>query len=125
MKLNSPWYELVRDGKKIYEGRRRMPYTETYKVGDVIEFSHYTDDTLPTFLCQIDAILYYQTFEDALNTLPINEVLPIQDITIEKGVEIYKRFVSLPTQLKDGIVMFNVSRNAPENFSKQQLNHIS
>ena len=118
MKLNSPWYELVRDGKKIYEGRRRM-------LGDVIEFSHYTDDTLPAFLCLIDAIFHYQTFEDALNTLPINDVLPIEDITIEKGVEIYKRFVSLPTQLKDGIVMFKVSRNAPENQLKQPLNRIS
>ena len=109
MKLNSPWYELVRHGKKIYEGRRRTPHTEKYKVGNVVEFSHYTDETLPKFLCRIDSILFYQTFEDALNFLPINEVLPIEEITIEKGIEIYKKFVSLPTQLKDGIVMFKIS----------------
>ena len=59
MKLNSPWYELVRDGKKIYEGRR-MPYTEKYKVCDIVEISHYIDDSLPSFFVVIEQILYFE-----------------------------------------------------------------
>ena len=47
MKLNSPWYEFVRDGEKIYEGRRRMPYTEKYKIGDIaVFFGRYRRDSL-------------------------------------------------------------------------------
>ena len=110
MKLNSPWFELVRDGKKIYEGRRKLPYVEKYKPRDVIMFSHITNTMEHPFRVEVEDVLEYPTFEDALKQLPLHEVLPIDDITIEKGVEIYKKYVSLPTQIKDGIIMLKLRR---------------
>lgn len=29
-------------------------------------------------------------------------------ITVKEGIEIYKKFVSIPTQLKDGVVMLKI-----------------
>lgn len=110
MKLNSPWYELVCDGKKIYEGRRLLPYIEKYKIGDIIEISHYIDTTLPIYQVIIEDIQYYRTFEDAFQYLPITEILPLDGITIQQGIEIYKQYVSIPTQIKDGIVMIKIKR---------------
>lgn len=110
MKLNSPWFELVKEGKKIYEGRRKMPYITKYKIGDIITFSHNTNTTIEPFNVVIEDILEYATFEDALNVLPLYEVLPIDDITIEHGIEIYKKYVSLPTQIKDGIIMLKIRK---------------
>jgi ASC-1-like (ASCH) protein len=91
MKLNSPWFELVREGKKIYEGRRKMPYITKYKIGDIITFSHNTNTNtnIEPFNVVIEDILEYATFEDALNVLPLYEVLPIDNITIAYGIEIY------------------------------------
>ena len=52
--------------------------------------------------------MLFNTFEEALKTLPINDILPIDNISVDKGVEIYKNFVTIPTQLKDGIVMIKI-----------------
>jgi ASC-1-like (ASCH) protein len=110
MKLNSPWFELVKDGKKIYEGRRKLPYITKYKIGDIINFSHNNNTNIKSFNVIIEDILEYSTFEDALNVLPLQQVLPIDNITIEQGIEIYKKYVSLTTQLNDGIIMLKIRK---------------
>ena len=43
-----------------------------------------------------------------MNKLNINDVLPIEDIDITKGIEIYKQYVSLKTQEADGICMLKI-----------------
>jgi ASC-1-like (ASCH) protein len=113
MKLSSPWYEYVRQGKKIYEGRRYTPFLSNINKGDYILFSHYTDTTLPKIKVRVLDIHRFDTFEQALNTLPIKDILPILNLSITEGVEIYNIFnvyVSLNTQLKDGIVMIHIQK---------------
>lgn len=111
MHLNSPWFELVRDKKKLYEGRRRTPKTSQLKTGDIISIKHYTKpDIEEPYKVSIEDILHFQTFEDALKHLPLHDVLPIDDISVEKGVEIYQRYVSLQTQKSDGVIMLKIKR---------------
>lgn len=110
MRLNSPWYELVRDGKKIYEGRCKLKSLEKYKIGDIIEISHHNDNNLPNYKVVIKDILFFPTFENALLTLPIHDILPLEDITVEKGVEIYKKFIPLSTQIQNGVAMIKIER---------------
>ena len=109
MTLNSPWYEYVRNSSKIYEGRRFSP---KYNVGDTITFSHHIDKTRPTFNKCIVGIYRFETFEDALNCSQthgcLNEVLPGVN-TVHEGVEIYKRYVSLPTQYRDGVMLIKLA----------------
>jgi len=107
--LNSPWFELVRDGKKIYEGRRN-----TYKlmnicsIGNIITIKHYTESTQEPFKVIIENYKHYPTFEHALRELDINEVLPIENMTIDEGIILYQKYVSLQTQENDGIVMLKI-----------------
>ena len=108
MHLNSPWFELVRSGRKIYEGRRKTQKTTNLQIGQIIEMRHYTDKEREPYKVRIDDILYYPTFEEALRELPIEHVLPLDDITIEKGVEIYQKYVSLETQKKDGVILLKI-----------------
>ena len=108
MNLNSPWFELVKNGSKIYEGRRKSIKYDTIKTGDIIEFSHHTNKDLDSFQTIVEDILVFPTFEDALTSLDINKILPIPGITVSDGVEIYKKFVSIPTQIKDGIIMIKI-----------------
>ena len=108
MHLNSPWFELVKQGKKIYEGRRYTETISTIKKGDIITFKHYNNHKIEPYNVVVEDIIKYQTFEDALYQLPIHDVLPIENITIEKGVEIYKKYVSIATQIRDGVVMIKI-----------------
>ena len=109
--LNSPWFELVRDGKKKYEGRRKTALTDSYQIGSLLEVRHYIDKTIEPFTVCVQERLLFQTFEEALNTLDVQEVLPIEGITVQKGIDIYQQYVSMATQLKEGIVMLRLSKN--------------
>ena len=99
---NSPWFELVKSGQKIYEGRRHTVQIDLINIGDTIEVKHYIHQDKESYFIKILEKIYFKTFEEALTNLDINKILPIENITIEKGIEIYKQYVSINTQLKDG-----------------------
>jgi ASC-1-like (ASCH) protein len=105
--LNDPWFELVKSGEKIYEGRRKTIKSDNINIYDILLVKHYTDNTKEPYYIQIIDKLYFDNFEQALNTLPINKVLPTVT-TVKEGIEIYKKYVSLETQKKDGIIMFKI-----------------
>ena len=106
--VNSPWYELLKSGEKQYEGRRLTEKMKRLREGDLIQIQHHMDrDQVYTMM--IESLHIYPTFEHALSSLPLEKVLPIEDISISKGVEIYKQFVSIPTQERDGIIMLKLS----------------
>jgi len=106
--LNSPWYELVNEGKKVYEGRRNSDKIRQISVNDIIMFYHHTDKTMAPIITKVQEVIYYPTFRDALCSLPLQQVLPLPDMTVDKGVEIYKRFVSEGTQERDGVAMIRL-----------------
>ena len=106
--LNSPWYELVRDGKKLYEGRRALPSILSLMIGENISISHHTDETLPSYEVIVTSLARYKTFEEALYELPLDEVLPVPNITIEEGIQVYQKYVSLATQERDGVVLIGL-----------------
>lgn len=107
--LNSPWFELVRDGKKKYEGRRRTEKLLALKCGDTIEIHHHTDKTRQPYFVVVEDVLVFETFRQALETLPIQDVLPIDNIYVDEGVHIYHQYVSQATQERDGVVMIKIS----------------
>ncbi len=109
--LNSPWFELVKSGKKIYEGRRHTTQIDLINIGDTIEVKHYIHRDKESYFIKILEKIYFKTFEEALINLDINKILPIENITIEKGIEIYKQYVSINTQNIDGIVMLKIELN--------------
>ena len=106
-RLNDPWFQYMKNGKKIYEGRRSTNRINLIQVGDTIQFSRVLDPT-DYFQVTVSKILSFQTFRDALLVLPLEQVLPNIE-TIDIGVEIYYKYVSLHTQLKDGVKMFLVT----------------
>lgn len=109
MTLNDPWFDLMKNEKKIYEGRRNTEKIRSIKVGDIIQISHHVNKLIEPFNVIVNEIHHFATFEEALKGLPINEILPIENIDVEKGIEIYLKYVSLETQLKDGVVMLKIS----------------
>jgi ASC-1-like (ASCH) protein len=106
--LNSPWFEHVKNGSKIYEGRCNWKQASQYKVGDFLNVKHHTDSSKQEYIVKIVNIYKFDTFKTALSELTLSEVLPgIQ--TIEEGVNIYLRYYKLTTQLENGILMLELN----------------
>lgn len=113
--LHSPWFELVKSDKKIYEGRRKTSKIDNLNVGQYlivyrIDDSNIVDIITEPFIIVIEEKINFNTFEDALKCLPIEDILPIENINVSYGVEIYKKYVSLETQNKYGIVILKIKR---------------
>jgi ASC-1-like (ASCH) protein len=107
--LNSPWFELVKEGKKIYEGRRNTcKILDICSIGNIITIHHYKNPNEKPYKVIIEDFKHYPTFEHALRELDVNLVLPIENITIEEGILIYQKYVSLQTQKNDGIIIIKI-----------------
>lgn len=108
MSLNDPWFTYVKNGEKKFEGRRaNHSKVSVMNIGDLIQFHHHTDKTQLPFIKKIKNIFKFATFEEALKTLSLSEVLP-NIINVEEGVKIYFQFVSLQTQLQHGVIMIEL-----------------
>jgi ASC-1-like (ASCH) protein len=123
IRLSDPWFDLVRKGIKLYEGRRYWFDVPKYKVGDQLiivrcletaKALHHqaskTDEKKETFKATIVSVLKYSTFQEALTSSsspPLSEILPgIQ--TVAEGILLYQKFVSLPTQERDGVALIQL-----------------
>lgn len=105
--LNDPWFDLVKTGQKKYEGRCFWKWALGYNIGDTLRISSATRDVEP-FSVRIDDILRFKTFEEALSILGLDDTLP-GVASIQEGVDIYYKFVSLKTQQTHGVCMIKVS----------------
>ena len=108
MHLSYPWFDLVKDGLKTWEGRRLTDKTRGIRVGDRIQFTR-VDETDSPFDVDVVEIRFFPTFEFALKELGLGEVLPGVE-TLEEGVQIYQQYVSLSTQEAEGVIMIKMSR---------------
>jgi ASC-1-like (ASCH) protein len=109
--LNSPWFEYVRTGAKEYEGRCYRGKCLEFKPEDLLAISHHTNASLPPFNAKITDIKTINTFQKALENLPISKGLPKEfgEYTVEESVEIYKKYVKLSTQEEFGVCMIRLA----------------
>jgi ASC-1-like (ASCH) protein len=105
--VNSPWFEYAKNGTKIYEGRCFWNNTVKYKVGDILNIHHHTDETCQPFSAVVEEILKFPTFEHALKSLSLDVVLPGVK-SVEEGVKIYLQYYSLESQIQHGVCMIKI-----------------
>ena len=106
--LQEPWFEYVKNGEKIYEGRRWTAKVAAIQPGDRIVFicwfCRLCGETVEKV---VDEVFRFGTFEDALRTLPLEQVLP-GVATVEDGVQIYLKYASIETQRVAGVAMIKL-----------------
>jgi ASC-1-like (ASCH) protein len=90
-KLQSPYYEYIRDGVKIYELRVYDEKRQKMNVGDEWIFEHNTDKTLPKIRTKITDKKIYKSFEEAIDNTGFEKLLP-QVKTKEEAIKIYNAF---------------------------------
>jgi ASC-1-like (ASCH) protein len=90
-KLQSPYYDAIRDGIKIYEVRVNDEKRKKMKVGDYWNFRHNDDPDLPIIRTRIIEIKLYDSFADAIQNTGYAKLLP-QVGSINEAIITYENF---------------------------------
>jgi len=109
-KLQSPYYEYIRDGIKIYEMRINDEKRQKMNVGDIWKFKHMTDETLPQYNTKIVDKKIYESFEEAIEDTGYEKLLPNAN-SKEEAIQIYNAFDNGNFELeakKYGVVRFTL-----------------
>jgi len=109
-KLQSPYYEYIRDGEKIYEARVNDEKRKKMNIGDTWYFKHNSDQTLPTIHTKIVGKKIYDSFADAITDIGVRQLLP-QIATVDEAITIYENFDNGNYKIdakKYGVVVFKI-----------------
>ena len=68
MRLEEVYYNQIKSGKKIYEIRLNDAKRRSMQVGNRITFINRADES-QTFICEIEQLLYFDTFVDLFNSI--------------------------------------------------------
>jgi ASC-1-like (ASCH) protein len=106
-KLQSPYYEYIRDGKKKYELRVYDEKRKQMNIGDEWFFEHNEKADLPRIRTIITDIKLYKTFEQAIKE-GYKQLLPNAN-SEEEAVKIYNSFGDYEKESKIyGVVRFTL-----------------
>lgn len=107
MKLKDKYFNLIKDGKKIYEIRLNDEKRQQINVGDIVVFKKE-----PNLVEKIDTIvndlIHFKSFEEMANALPFEKV-GFLNRTVEEVVDAYHEFYSEEDEKKYGIVAIKVN----------------
>jgi len=121
--VHSPWFEYIRDGRKRFEGRLNKGDAAKFQPGDVIVFGKAVDNKRqldqPTFERSIATVTTFESFQDALTTLPLQHVLP-GVVSVEAGVAVYRKFSSEETEKATGVLMIELKDDVKDLTEEKQ-----
>ncbi len=108
-KLQSPYYEFVREGVKIYETRVYDDKKKSMKVGDIWIFTNNNVESnqIKTIITEIKI---YKSFREAIEDTGVQKLLP-QIKNIEEGIKIYEAFDNGNYKIdgeKFGVIRFTI-----------------
>jgi ASC-1-like (ASCH) protein len=109
-KLQTPYYEYIKDGTKIYEMRVNDEKRQKMNIGDIWKFKHAVDETLPQYNTRIIDKKIYKSFEEAINETGYEKLLP-NTKTKDEAIKIYNAFDNGNYELdakKYGVVCFRL-----------------
>lgn len=106
LKLRSVYFDLIKNGVKIYEGRLNDEKRQQIDVGDIITFKR-EPELKDAFNAEVKDLIYFNSFEEMANTLPLDKV-GFEKETPDEVVGIYHQFYSLENEKKYGVVAIKV-----------------
>lgn len=107
LRVQSPWFEAIRDGVKTVEGRLATEKFAAITKGDVVVVERGSE----TCIVAVVATRRYRTFRDMLEHEGLRNVLPsVQNVSA--GVSVYREFYSRFKEGKYGVVAIEVAVRA-------------
>lgn len=109
MKLREIYFNMIKDGSKIYEVRLNDEKRQLIDVGDVIIFRKEPElkEELQTI---VEDLVYFKSFEELTNTLPLNKV-GFETETKQAVQDVYHNFYSQEEEQKFGVVAIKIKVN--------------
>ncbi len=108
MKLREKYFNMIKDGEKIYEIRLNDEKRQLIDVGDIIVFKKE-----PNLIEKIDTIvkdlIYFNSFKEMAKTLPLDK-LGFSKESVEEVVDIYHEFYTVVDEAKYGVLAIKVDK---------------
>ncbi|RYR42564.1 hypothetical protein Ahy_A08g039028 isoform C [Arachis hypogaea] len=101
--VQEPFFSQLKDGLKTVEGRCAGGKYSRIGLGNLILVNK-------SVVFEVQEIRWYPTFADMLETENLGKVLPGVD-SVEKGVEIYRRFYTEEKEKSNGVLAIGVSKH--------------
>jgi ASC-1-like (ASCH) protein len=106
--VKQPYFDQIKNGEKIYEGRLKKGDFKKLKVGDFVVWE-FEDKTCKT---EIIEILEFPSFVEAISAVGLEYVLPTQaeqKKTVEEAInDVYRKFYSEELEKEFGVLMIKV-----------------
>lgn len=106
MKLQAKYFDLIKQGKKIYEIRLNDEKRQLIQVGDVIIFKK-EPELSETLNVVVNDLIYFKAFEQMAKSLPLEKV-GFETETISEVVDIYHQFYTPENEIKYGVVAMKI-----------------
>lgn len=102
LKLKSQYFDLIKNGTKIYEIRLNDAKRQLIKIGDSIIFHKepLLDEKLKLV---VKDLIYFDSFENMAKTLPSNEI-GFAGKSIREIIDTYHQFYSVENEKLFGVV---------------------
>lgn len=92
MKLDTIYFDYIKNGKKLYETRVYDKKRQEIKLLEEVTFIDRSNDSR-SFKANITELSYFKNFKDAIKEVGIKKVLPNAK-SLEEGVKLYHQFPS-------------------------------
>lgn len=106
MKLRAKYFNLIKQGKKIYEVRLNDEKRKLIDVGDVITFKK-KPELSESFNVIVKDLIYFDSFDEMASTLPLEKV-GFENEKVNEVIDIYHQFYTIEDEKKYGIVAIKV-----------------
>ena len=106
MKLREVYFNLIKEGKKIYEIRLNDEKRQQIDVGDYIVFQNQSN-TNERIKTEVQDLVYFDTFEEMSKTLPLAKV-GFEKESLQEVINIYHQFYSEENEKKYGVLAIKV-----------------
>ena len=107
MKLDTIYFNYIRDGKKIYETRVYDPKRQQIKLKDIVTF--YDRGSKKKFKAMITELSWFKNFKDAIQDAGLKKVLP-NARSLDDGVKLYEKFPHSEGSYKKAAKKYGVLR---------------
>jgi len=106
LKLRPKYFELIKNGEKIYEIRLNDEKRQGIDVGDVICFKK-EPELVESFSAVVKDIIYFKTFAEMCDVLPFDKI-GFDGDNKENVLKVFGSFYSKSDEQKYGVIVFKI-----------------
>ena len=106
MKIQTIYFDKIKNGEKIYEVRLNDEKRRTMDVGDVLVLKKEPEQIEELYL-EIKDLVYFNSFDEMVNTLP-SQKIGFAGMEKQSIIDVYHSFYTPADEKKYGVVAIKV-----------------